>query len=95
LTSLRGNALASQQRKGADPIDTGILQLASVISAHGGEFLGLRESPRGLLVMFTDLQTRSTLALPQAEISFESLSRRLRESRESHARALLAQEASA
>lgn len=69
-------------------IDSGLSKLASLISAHGGEFLGLQEGPRGVLVMFTDPATRSTLALPQADVNAESLSQRLRESRESYAHSL-------
>jgi len=74
--------------RGRSSIDSGLSKLASLISAHGGEFLGLQEGPRGMLVMFTDPATRSTLALPQADINPESVSQRMRESRESYAQSL-------
>lgn len=64
------------------PVLTG---LASLIAAQGAEFIGLQQTPRGVLVMFTDLLTRTTLALPETEITAELLSRRLRESRDRYA----------
>lgn len=56
-----------------------------IISAQGAEFRGIQESPRGRLVIFTDAVTRTTLALRESELSAESVSQRLKESRESYA----------
>ena len=58
------------------------LHLAMLIVAQGAQFVGLQESPRGVLVMFSDPLTGTTLALLATEITAETLSRRLRESRD-------------
>ena len=58
------------------------LRLAMLIAAQGANFIGLQESPRGVLVMFSDPLTSTTLALLETEITAETLSRRLRKSRE-------------
>jgi hypothetical protein len=58
-------------------------KFSELVAAHGAEFQGLQYGPRGTLVIFTDLITRTTLALAESEFCAEALSRRLWESRRS------------
>jgi hypothetical protein len=54
---------------------------AAVLSAQGAEFRGIQPGPRGTLILFTDANSKSTLALPASEFSPETVSRRLQENR--------------
>jgi hypothetical protein len=60
-------------------------EIAETIEAQGAEFTGLQDAPKGRLVLFIDAVTRTTLALPECEVSAEAIARRLRDSRKQHA----------
>jgi hypothetical protein len=62
-----------------------IVEIARTIAAQGAEFAGLQECPGGHLVLFLDPITRTTLALPECELSVEAVARRLQESRKPRA----------
>ena len=55
--------------------------IAETIQAQGADFTGLQDTPGGRLVLFTDAVTRTTLALPECEVSAEAVARRLDEAR--------------
>ena len=54
---------------------------AEVIRVAGGEFLGIQRAPRGALVLFTDPESRTTLAVHELEFCPQAISQRLQESR--------------
>ena len=56
-------------------------EYAEVIRDAGGEFLGIQRGPRGALVLFTDPESRTTLAIHEFEFCPEAVSQRLHESR--------------
>lgn len=60
---------------------TDTLNYAAVILAQGAEFLGIQKTLRGNLILFTDPQYRSTLAIAEREFSPEAVSLRLSDSR--------------
>lgn len=55
-----------------------ITAIVQTIEAQGAQFTGLQDAPRGCLVLFMDAITRTTLALPECEVSPEAVARRLR-----------------
>jgi hypothetical protein len=57
-------------------------EYAEVIRREGGEFLGIQRGPRGALVLFTDPESRTTLAVRELEFCPEAVSQRLQESRQ-------------
>jgi hypothetical protein len=59
-------------------------ELAETIEAQGAEFTGLQDAPRGRLVLFMDALTRTTLALPECDVSDAAIARCLQESRRRH-----------
>ena len=60
---------------------TDTLQYAAVVVWAGAEFIGIQHSPQGDLILFTDAQYRSTLAVPECEFSPEAVWLKLRENR--------------
>jgi hypothetical protein len=54
---------------------------AEVIRVEGGEFLGIQRGPRGALVLFTDPESQTTLAVRELEFCRHAVSQRLQESR--------------
>ena len=54
---------------------------AEVIRVAGGEFLGIQRGPRGALVLFTDPESRTTLAVHELKFCSQAVSQRLQESR--------------
>jgi hypothetical protein len=57
------------------------LQYAAVIVTEGAEFIGIQRLPQGNLILFTDPQYRSTLAVAEREFSPEAVSLRLRDNK--------------
>jgi len=57
-------------------------EYAEVIRREGGEFLGIQRGPRGALVLFTDPESRTTLAIRELEFCSQAVSQRLQESRQ-------------
>jgi hypothetical protein len=55
---------------------------AEVIRVAGGEFLGIQSGPRGALVLFTDPESRTTLAVHELKFCPKAVSQRLQESRQ-------------
>jgi hypothetical protein len=55
---------------------------AEVIRAQGAEFLGIQPGLRGALVLFTDPESRTTLAVHELEFSPQAISQRLQRSRQ-------------
>ena len=60
----------------------------AIIESAGGKFLGLQSGPEGFLVLFTDPESRSTLAVPEDVFSADRIARRIRESRRQFAAGL-------
>ena len=55
-------------------------QYEAILAENGAEFRGLQQSPRETLISFVDPGFRTTLAVPESEFSFQSVSQRLQES---------------
>jgi hypothetical protein len=55
---------------------------AELIRVAGGEFVGIQSGPRGALVLFTDPQSRTTLAVHELKFCPKAVSQRLQESRQ-------------
>lgn len=53
----------------------------SLLAAHSAAFQGIIRGPKENLVMFLDLQSGSTLALPESEFCSLQIAKRLAESR--------------
>jgi hypothetical protein len=54
---------------------------ACVINAVGAAFLGVQRGPGGFLILFSDPQFNTTLAVREIDFSPETVSRRLAQSR--------------
>jgi hypothetical protein len=50
----------------------------AIVESVGGKFVGLQGGPK---VLFADLESRSTLAVPEQQFSAEHIARGLQESR--------------
>lgn len=57
----------------------------AVIRAEGAEFCGVQFGLGGALVVFSDPESRTTLAVPESEFSSQTVSRRLEENRRAFA----------
>ena len=55
---------------------------AEVIRAQGAEFLGMQPGLHGALVLFTDPESWTTLAVYEVEFSPQAISQRLQRSRQ-------------
>ena len=55
---------------------------AEVIRIAGGEFLGIQSGPRGALILFTDPESRTTLAVHELKFCPQAVSQRLQDSRQ-------------
>jgi hypothetical protein len=55
---------------------------AEVIRAQGAEFLGMQPGLHGPLVLFTDPESWTTLAVHEVEFSPQAISQRLQRSRQ-------------
>ncbi|HKQ86546.1 MAG TPA: hypothetical protein VJS43_07210 [Candidatus Acidoferrales bacterium] len=53
----------------------------AILALYGARFSGLIAGPKQSLILFADLSTGTTLALPESEFSSEAIGRRLAESR--------------
>ncbi|HKV47206.1 MAG TPA: hypothetical protein VJN69_03890 [Candidatus Acidoferrales bacterium] len=53
----------------------------AILAPHGARFHGFIVGPKQSLILFADLSTGTTLALPELEFSSEAVVRRLAESR--------------
>jgi hypothetical protein len=55
---------------------------AKVIRAQGAEFIGMQLGVHGALVLFTEPESRTTLAVYELEFSPQAISQRLQRSRQ-------------
>ena len=55
---------------------------AAVVRSVGAEYLGIQLGPHGSLILFTDPESRTTLAVAELEFSPQAVSNRLQESRQ-------------
>jgi hypothetical protein len=58
---------------------------AEVIRSQGAEFLGILLGPHGVLVLFSDPTSWTTLAVYELEFSAQTVSQRLQKSRQAFA----------
>lgn len=56
-------------------------EFEALLAPLGASFRGVIEGPRHNLILFRDLRSGSTLALPESDFSSDSISKRLAESR--------------
>jgi hypothetical protein len=55
---------------------------AAVVRSVGAEYLGIQLGPHGSFILFTDPESRTTLAVAELEFSPQAVSHRLQESRQ-------------
>ena len=55
---------------------------AAVVRSVGAEYVGIQFGPHGSLILFTDPESRTTLAVAELEFSPQAVSHRLQESRQ-------------
>jgi hypothetical protein len=65
-------------------MDANSAHYEAILAEHGAEFRGIQQGPRGTLILFADLEFRTTLALLESEFSPQTISERLQESRSAY-----------